>query len=256
MVLQDVLRTLFERLIRRVVARYTSAILVVALGVTALSVWVMATRWNINSDLNALLPESSPAATAMREVSARMGSGSSLFVVIDSPDQEATLRFAGDYTARLREMPGIALAHYHNDKAFFEQHQLLYVSEEDLGHLYTEVREAIRQRKKEANPLFVSLGSAKKKSQEAESARAANFAQMQQRYAEEMAHQNYKEYLFSDDGYALVVIVRFVESSTDMVATNKLIDAVRDVAAELNPASYHADGVGVWGRIGESSAAV
>lgn len=240
MVLAEQLRIGFEIMVRRLIAPWHKLIVLVALAVTALAVWVMVARWNINSDLNALLPEHSPAAVAMRAVSDRVGSGSSLFVVIDSPNQQANLDFARDYTAKLRETPGIALAHYHNDKTFFEQHQLLYVDEQDLAQLYNEVRDMIRQRKKEANPLFVSLDSKKEKQKKQDAEKVRTFSQTQQKYAAKMAHQEYKEYLFSDDGYALVVIVRFVESSTNMLATNALITEVRNIATELHPEKYDA----------------
>ena len=225
-------QALLEQHMRRIVARYHRALVLASVVLTALAVWVMATRWNINADLKALLPESSPAAQAMEEVSARVGSGSSLFVVVDSPDQEATLAFAKDYTARLRQMDPIALAHYHNDKTFFERHQLLYMEAEDIAELRERVASTIKQRKKEANPLFVSL---KKKDEGA----GLEVDDLEHKYQKRMAHTSYKEHLFSDDGYALTIMVRFVESSTDMTATNALIDRVKGVSDELEPSSYH-----------------
>ena len=40
-------------------------------------------------------------------------------------------------------------------------------------------------------------------------------------------------------GIALVVLVRFVESSTDLAATNALIERVRGLASELEPTTFH-----------------
>lgn len=232
-----------ELIMRRIVARWHKLIVIMALVFTVLAVWVMATTWNINSNLNALLPESSPAAVAMEAVADRVGSGSSLFVVIDSPDQQANLKFAEDYSKTLLARPGVAMAHYHNDKTFFDKHKLLYVDEQDLGRLYGEARDLIRQRKKEANPLFVSLGPSKKqKAREAKDRKKRlDFEGTQEKYAAQMAHRDYKEYLFSEDGYALIVIVRFVESSMDMVATNTLIEEVQAASDKLEPTSYHPD---------------
>ena len=134
---------LLELHMRRVIARFYRSITVASVALTALAVFVIATRWNIDSDLNALLPDQAPAAQAMREVSDRVGSGSSLFVVIDSPDREANLRYAADYTAKLQAMPQIALAHYHNDKTFFEKNKLLYMEREDLASLRERIEKTI-----------------------------------------------------------------------------------------------------------------
>ena len=241
MALLQISRVLSHWVMRRLVGRYHTLITVIALAITALSIGVMATRWNMNSSLDALLPEDSPAAVAMRAVSERVGSGSSLFVVIDSPDQQASLRFAKAYSERLLQEPGVAMAHYHNDKSFFEKNKLLYVSERDLSTLYNEARAVIRERKKQANPLFVSLGPPKTSAAEKkkERQRRLDFEAMQEKYAAQMAHRDYNEYLFSEDGYSLVIIVRFAESSLDMVATNTLIDRVRELVEEINPERYH-----------------
>ena len=229
---------LIATLIDRVVSRHAGKIVLLSLILTLVSVAVIAARHNINSDFKALLPASSAAAQAMDEIDARVGGGSSLFVVIDSPDREANLRFAQAYAERLRQTEGVALAHYHNDKAFFEQRQLLYMEVEDLEALYERVAKRIKDAKKEANPLFVSLGP--KKSAKADTD-AADLRALQDKYADRMVHQGYKEYLTSDDGYAVVIMVRFVESSTNLVATNRLIDQVRAMVDQLQPSSYHAE---------------
>jgi predicted RND superfamily exporter protein len=229
---------LLELLVRRIIARYYNPILLVALMLTGLAAAVIATQWNINSDFKALLPVNAPAAAAMTEVDQRIGGGSSLFVVIDSPDQQKNLQFAEAYANKLRAMPGIALAHYHNDKKFFEDHQLLYMDVEDLSAIYDELKSKIREAKKLANPLYVPLGGAKKDTKKEDKSRLDEDA-IRAKYEKHMASTQYKEYLTSDDGYALIIIVRFVEASTNLVATNKLIDDVRAAGASLNPTSFH-----------------
>ena len=42
-----------------------------------------------------------------------------------------------------------------------------------------------------------------------------------------------------DDGYALTIMVRFVETSTNLTATNKLLEQVEQVGTQLDPKSYH-----------------
>lgn len=216
----------------RIIARFYVPITLLSLVVSALAIWVIATTWNINSDFKALLPETAPAALAMTEVADRVGSGSALFVVIDSPSQEANLKFAEVYSKALRELPSVALAHYHNDKEFFEKHQLLYMDASDIKTLRERIEKSIHDKKKESNPLFVSLRKKK------DDGVFVDTSDIEQKYSNQVQDE-YKEYLISDDGYSLTIIVRFVESSTDLVATNTLLDRVRALSAELNPQSYH-----------------
>ncbi len=212
-------------------------IVALSLALTVAAAAVIGARWNINSDFKALLPSEAPAALAMDEVNRRIGGGSSLFVVIDSPDGEANLKFARAYSEGLLALDGVALAHYHNDKAFFKKHQLLYMDVADIEALTARTKATIKQRKKEANPLFVSLGGPKKKKPGPKD--SLELDRLMSKYSRSLEHEGYKEYLTSDDGFALVVLVRFVESSTDMAATNVLIERVRGLASELEPTTFH-----------------
>lgn len=217
---------------RHIVAKRYGWITAVSFLLTVAAIFTIATRWNIDSNLNTLLPQDSPAALAMEEVAARVGAGSSLFVVIDSPDKQANLDYAAAYSQELRAIPEIALAHYHNDKQFFEEHKLLYMQPEDIAQLRERVERTIAQRKREANPLFVGLKRKKKKQE-------LTTADLERKYAGQMAASEYREYLFSEDGYALTIIVRFVESSTDLNSTNALIDKVKQLAQKTDPESFH-----------------
>jgi uncharacterized protein len=229
--------SLVEAFFRRFVGRHYLIIAALSVLVTALAIWTIATKWNINSDFKSLLPSTSAAAQAMEEVGDRVGSGSSLFVVIDSPDPKANLDFAHVYAEKLREMPEIALAHFHNDKAFFEKHQLLYLDVKDLETLHDRIRTRIRRAKQRANPLFVDL---RRPSAEETEDGLLDTSDIEEKY-QDQAHQDYKEYLVADDGYSLTIVVRFVETSTDLAATNRLLDKVRKAGEDLEPRKFHAD---------------
>jgi len=218
----------------RVIGRHYWAVSVISILLSVLAVWVIATKANINSDFKAMLPTSSEAYQAMDEVGHRVGSGSALFVVIDSPDTQANKKFAEVYASALRELPEVALAHYHNDKTFFEKHALLYLDKEDLSTLREQLADKIKDAKRKANPLFVSLGMDDEEADED----LFDTSEMEEKYAG-LSQNTYKEYLISDDGYSLTIVVRFVESSTDLASTQDLIARVQQVGAELEPAQYH-----------------
>ncbi len=223
---------LTEFFFRRVIGPHHVWVTLLALIVTGLAVWTVAAQWNIDSDFKTLLPRDSDAFQAMEEVSDRVGSGSALFVVVDSPDREANKKFAAKFARELRLLDEVALAHFHNDKQFFEEHQLLYLKSDDLETLKTRISDKIKREKRRANPLFVSLDSP----DEAEDD-GIQTDDLQENT--ELKHDDYKEYLVSEDGYSLTIVVRFVESSTSLEATQSLIERVESLGAELQPKTYH-----------------
>ena len=216
----------------RLIDTHHRAVALLSLVLTIVCTIIVATRWNIDSDFKALLPQDSPAAVAMTEVGERVGAGSALFVVIDSPDQQANIEFAGKYAAELRKFDEVALAHYHNDKTFFDKHALLYLEAEDLAEIRKRLKKTIKEAKKRANPLFVSLKKDPKPVK-------LDTADIEEKYDGDLAQDQYKEYLVSDDGYSITIIVRFVESSTNLQATNKLLDRVRELGDSLDPKALH-----------------
>lgn len=237
------MQSLLERFVTGVVARHALLVSAVAVVLTLAGVAVIASRWNINSDFKALLPAHSEAALAMEEVGARVGSGSSLFVVVDSPDQKANIGFAEQLATELRALPEVALAHFHNDKSFFERHRLLYLEAEDLEALHERMKTRIRKARQKANPLFVALDDPSGTEEVAEVQAAGDgelldTSDIASKYRN-LAHEDYKEYLVSDDGYSLTIVVRFVETSTDLEATNRLLERVREVSKRVGPASFH-----------------
>ena len=218
--------------IRRVVSRHYLMLTAASVLLTIAAVFTIVTKLNINSDFKALLPEDSEAVATMNEIDQRIGGGSSLFVVIDSPDKAKNIEFARQLAGKLEQVEGVALAHYHNDKTFFEQHQLLYVDAKDLRELHDKIARRIKQAKREANPFFVSLGPSKKSA-------PVSTDSLERKYQKNAKHQSYKEYFTSADGFALVVLVRFVESSANMVQTNALLDKVSATARALGPETFH-----------------
>jgi hypothetical protein len=232
--MNPLIEDVISRFVHRFVARYYREITAAAAILTVLSIWVMVTQWNINSDFKALLPQTSEAAEAMTEVGERVGSGSALFVVIDSPDMEANKDFAEDFAAELRKLDPVSLAHFHNPKDFFEKHQLLYLKSNDLVTIRERIREKIRDEKKEANPLFASLDS----DEEQEGDAFIKTDDIRAKY-DGLAQDNYREYLTAADKHSLTMVLRFNESSTDLAATNRLISQIRQIGQGLDPDTYN-----------------
>ncbi len=247
------IRQAIESYFEKVVGPHHRWLTVISVLMTVLAVVVVATQWNINNDFRELLPGDSEAGKVVDEVGERVGSGSTLFVVIDSPERQANRDFAEVYAEELRAHPDIALAHYHNDRTFFEEHKLLYVDREDLLELNDRIRSRMREERQRQNPLFVDLSEEDEEDEE----EAVDTRDIEERY-EDLAHQDYREYLEADDGYSLTIMVRFGEGSTDLATTRRLLEDVRRIGEELDPPSFHEEmylefGGGLVNRDGQYS---
>ncbi len=226
-------RQLVEQFLRRIVIPRPLSITTISLVLTLVAGWYMIASWNISSDLESLLDEDSEAATAMQELDARVGSTSSLYAVVDSPETDANLEFAEAYAEHIRQLPSVTLAHFHNDKTFFEDHLLLYFDAGTLADLRADVERDIEEAKKRANPLFVSLDDEEGGGDD----NSVEETLSEQR--SELKHARYKEYLISDDGYSVTILVRFGNTSGGLANAGELVDEVEQIGRELEPSSYH-----------------
>ncbi|MFB6371791.1 MAG: RND family transporter, partial [Bradymonadaceae bacterium] len=233
--MKDAFRHVVARFLRRFVVPRPLPITVVSLIVTLVAGWYVATSWNVSSDLESLLDEDSRAASAMRKLNERVGSTSSMYAVVDSPDTEANLEFARRYAEKLRELPAVTLAHFHNDKTFFENHLLLYFGVDTLERIHQRLASEIKRAKRKANPLFVELDNGNGADKNGTAALEEDLSDNR----EGLAHNRYKEYLISDDGYSVTILVRFDSNSEGLVETGELVDRVEKVGRQLEPQSYH-----------------
>lgn len=129
------------------------AVLAIAAGAAS-----VASRLQLKTALEELLPSNDPGVVTLERTQKRMGDLSLLLVGIHSPDYAANLRYADALTKRLRALPPtvINLAAYEVQdlRAFFQANKWLFASEDDLGSIRDRLRNEINKKK---NPLFVSL---------------------------------------------------------------------------------------------------
>jgi predicted RND superfamily exporter protein len=224
-------------MLRHLILPHARWIVAVSIGLTAVAAWIIVSTWNINSDLRVLIPQDSEAARAMNEVDRRVGSTNSLFIVIDSPDLDTNKQFAADFADELRTLDSVAFAHYRNEKDFFETNALLYQSVDELASLHNKLEERIRSAKKAANPLFVSLDDddADAGDEDTSLERSIDSARS------DMEDAKFNEYFIGADGYSVTMVLRFNTTSTDLAATQRLIERVRQTANGLDPPSYNPD---------------
>ncbi|MFA5624762.1 MAG: MMPL family transporter [Bradymonadales bacterium] len=172
---------IFEHL-SRVVLRRPLIFVLTALVLTVLSAFVLATRFDVRSDLKDLMPEDARSVADTFKISERVGSISTLQIILETPDLElspayketqsyrdcveeftregrdlfseqppsaeswcdnALIAFGRDFVKALEAMDIVGSVQFHNDKAFFEKNALLYAPTHELERAYEEIDRAL-----------------------------------------------------------------------------------------------------------------
>ena len=178
------------------VARHHGKVLLLSVLLTIAAVVVILLRFDIRSDLKDLMPENSRSVRDTFAIADRMGSVTSLTIIVEVPERtlapgmlgsasyeacvaensgdplvliddapgdaeevcgDPLVLFARDLTAALQAMDTIGYAHFHNDKRFFEENILLYASVEDLEALYEELDTSLTDARRQSGEYKACL---------------------------------------------------------------------------------------------------
>ena len=138
-ILDTWLATLTRRCVR---ARWV----VLSLGlVVFVSSWIYASGLKIRGSSVDLLPTWDETAQRYKTTAARKGgTGSTLNVVVESPDPAANQRFVDDLKKRVRQLPGVTRADVgpQEIREFYQRNRWLFVPERDLALIECELGQA------------------------------------------------------------------------------------------------------------------
>jgi len=156
-------RSLVARVTETAVAR-PALFLGVALALAAVSLWA-ASHLEIRSSFQELLPEGLPSVQHVKELIRRVGGDGTVLVVVQSLEGPRGLEGAEAMASRLaRAFLGMGPAQIRfvtwnmlPVERWYEAHWPLFVEMKDLRKALDAVREEIRKRKLEANPLAMAL---------------------------------------------------------------------------------------------------
>ena len=156
-------RGLIARVTEAAVAR-PFAFLAASLLIAAISVWG-ASHLEIRSSFQELLPEDLPSVREVKELIRRVGGDGTVLVMIESqdgpaglPNAEALARaLAPEFLALGPEVIRSVESNVRQVEEWYEGHWPLFAGVDDLRKARDTVREEIRKRKIEANPLAVNL---------------------------------------------------------------------------------------------------
>jgi uncharacterized protein len=223
------------------VYRFPWIVAAVALSIAATG-GVLASRIKVRASFSALLPDNSPAVKDLEPMDKRLGGMGTLVVNVEGRNLKAMERFADDLAAKLRAYPRSEVLFVDHkidkQKAFFDRNKFLYLSAPELTRIRDRVRDEIAKQKAKANPFFIDLDDGPKKGAKKE--KAFDFAKEKEKYDKHLKRfDKYKDgYLTTEDGSALVLIVKTVGSATGVTFAQHFAKKVEDEVARLDPRRY------------------
>ena len=206
--------------------------------IAALSVWATM-NLRVVQDLKILLPPDAPAITRLETLEARMGNLNDLFIEIKSPSRDANLAYGAALAARLEARSDIRFALFHQDRAFFEDHALLYVGVGDLLDLRQRVIDRIKQE------VSANLDSGFEDEDAAAPTPPPKVAdelgdlsadELKKRYG---IDEKLPEYFEADEGRVVVIKARPTRGTTDPAFNKALLEGVAADIAAAAPERFH-----------------
>lgn len=127
-----------------------------ALVVTLASAWG-AQRLKVNPRLDALLPEDTPAARSLIEMSERVRSSSPLYLVVQSNDLETSRNLAKRLVDEVRTWSEAEWVTYRRDPEYFLERRLLLMPKDELAEYSEQIEERLRWEECKSLPGCVNM---------------------------------------------------------------------------------------------------
>ena len=221
-----------------------------AAAILALLCAALIARLQLRTDFAELLPSSDPSVHALRKVQQRLPALEALIINIHGPDSTVAHAFADRLQDELQKLPpqlvGLAVANIKAERAWFEQHQGLFLSQADLALLRDRLQAEVGPGR---SPLAMDLDAEPGGSLEALVARLQQdgVASVGLALGERFANG----YFTTPDGKVTSVVVMPPGGMFREHAGEDLHKSVQAIVAKLQPAKLGLD-VGLSGDI-ESS---
>jgi uncharacterized protein len=226
----------------RFVVRKAGWVLGIAL-VLSLIGGFLASRLTVDTDFSKLIPSSYPSVQALERLRDEVGGESFVDVIIESSSFEANKAFAEAFipealelTGSRRSEPYLNRVDFHRDTDFLERNALYFATMAELDSLQEHLEDQIEDARLAANPFFFDIEDDFDDDYDEvdDSARLAN---LDEAYRTIVG----KEYPISDDSTTMVVRFYPAGSQTNLSFINDVYRDLEQLAAELNPASFHPD---------------
>jgi len=119
-------------------------VLIIAALITAIASWA-AKDLKVNSKLEDLFPDDTPAVVAAQQARATLPSINKMLIVFGSPDKEANRKAATAFCKRAEKLPEIASVECQRDIDFFRRNAALWLAKDELLKIEKEVKAKVRE---------------------------------------------------------------------------------------------------------------
>jgi predicted RND superfamily exporter protein len=221
--------------------KHPYAVLLVALLSMALS-GLAASRLTLKTSLSELLPANKESVIVAQEVSKRLSTTSTLFIVAEGNDAQALKRFVDELAPALKSLPpnlaGSIEAGVHESRKFLEANKLLYAPLEDVQKVHDEILARYEREVQKQAGLDLGLDEGEDApaplTAEAIRARLAG-----NKGAIAAAEERFPDgYYMEPAGKLITVVVRTPIAAGDVDRSRALLDAVNEVIAKVDPKRF------------------
>lgn len=204
-----------EEAVARFYERGTPIILTVAVLLTALGGW-LATGLTLDSQLERLLPSTAPSVQGLERLETSYGQEiGRLALVIQGPQPQQNVAAVDALSEMLADHELVANVESQRPVDFFRDHRLMYLELEDAKEVASQVEKRIKWEKRQANPMFVGLGS--------DDPPEIDLSEIEEKYEADFRQQRY---LTDEARHNFVIYVDPTFPNTEFQKTGRLVEDI------------------------------
>ncbi len=219
-------------------ARFYWLVLIAAFA-SAYYCFFIAKELKLDANVISLMPEGVRSVENLRRVIKKTGGYSNAMILVESPDQEASLRFLSDLRVEILKSDWVGSAEYSEDTAIFERNKLLFVETNDLQEIDRRLAARLDYEKKhlkfkvQDTPVEIDIRGTRKRPP------SLNFDDIEEKY-QGKKDRTEKRNLFQNDAGDLIILVVMPKGGTTNVSYSKrIISELQDKIALVDPGKYH-----------------
>lgn len=213
------------------VAHHHAGKVVALFALSVLPALFIARDLQLREDFGELLPDGYPATEDLNIVAEKIGGTAFMVVAVDASDPDRAKRFADALAPRLNKLEGVLYTEGRVDVNFLKDRGLLFLSEQELRDIITEVKGAIRRVVTKRSGFYIDL-----EEDDEDGAFSEDFAT-----ALEGQTLPIREYMIGDDGRYLFMPVRLRGYSGDLEFSRNMVRTVRQEAEALRATADYPD---------------
>ena len=199
----------------------------------------IAKELKLNADIISLMPDGVPSVNNLQAVIEKTGGYSNAMVLVESPDQDASLQFIKDLRVEILKSEWVSSAEYSEDTAIFDKNKLLYVDTRDLNEIDRRLSARIDFEKKHLKftikdtPVEISIRGTRKR------APSLDFDDIEKKYEGKKTKKDKQRLFANATGNLIILVVMPKGGTTDVTYAKKILLELEEKIGLVDPSKYH-----------------